>query len=70
MFGDEGRSIRHRVEERPEGSIAASVVVRIEDTGVDVHRNNLKTRRKRGVYARAWVDETKLRRNSSRALAI
>jgi len=46
MLRDEGRSIRHRVEERPESSIAASVVIGVEDAGINVHRDNLKTKRK------------------------
>lgn len=49
MLRDEGRPIRHRVEERPEGSIAASVVIRIEDAGVHVYRDNLKTKRERAI---------------------
>lgn len=45
MIRDEGRSVRHGVEEGPKGSIAASVVIRVKDAGVDVHRDNLKIRK-------------------------
>ena len=47
VFRDEGRSIRHRMEERPEGSIAASVVVRVKDAGINVNRYYLKVKRER-----------------------
>jgi len=51
MLRDEGCSIRHGVEERPERSIAASVVIGIKDAGINVHRDNLK-RKIRKVWKR------------------
>jgi len=47
MFRDESRSIRHRMEEGPEGSITASVVIRVKDAGVNVYGDNLKVKRRR-----------------------
>lgn len=47
VFRDEGRPIRHRMEERPESSIAASVVVRVKDAVVNVNRYYLKVKRER-----------------------
>lgn len=44
MFRDKGRSIRHRVEQWPKGSIAASIVVCIEDDRVEVYCHNLENK--------------------------
>lgn len=44
MFRDKGRSIRHRVEQWPKGSIATSIVVRIEDNRVEVYCHNLENK--------------------------
>lgn len=47
MFRDESRSIRHRMEERPESSITASVVIRVKDASVNVYGDNLKVKRRK-----------------------
>lgn len=42
MVRDEGSSVRHGVEERPESAIATAVVVAVEEIGLSPDGNDLK----------------------------
>lgn len=42
MFGDESSPIRHRVEQRPKRSVAAPIVISVEDTRIYVYGYDLK----------------------------
>lgn len=44
MLRNEGRSIRHRVEQWPKSSVATSIVVRIENAWFNVYCHNLNNK--------------------------